>query len=59
MSMNDKSYCGTKCDQKDCDRNLEYNTPYTKYFSVTNFDTENENHKNCKYKIPGNRSFKI
>ena len=57
--MYDKSYCATECDQKDCDRNLKYNKPYTKFFSVTTFDDSNKDHKHCKWKIPGDRSLKI
>ena len=51
MSMYDKSYCYTSCDQHDCERNLKYNKPQTQYYSATMFDIENTNHKNCKWKV--------
>ena len=53
MSMYDKSYCSTLCDQKDCERNLKYNKPETQYYSVTTFDDSNpdKSHKTCKWKI--------
>ena len=53
MSMYDKSYCATECKQKDCKRNLKYNKPKTKYYSVTTFDDDNldEFHKDCNWKI--------
>ena len=51
--MYDKSYCSTPCDQKNCERNLKYNKPKTRYYSVTTFDEDNsdKSHKNCKWKI--------
>lgn len=53
MSMYDKSYCSTPCDQQDCERNLKHNKPGTKYYSVTTFDDSNpdKSHKTCKWKI--------
>lgn len=27
MSMADKSYCATFCDQRDCERNVRFNKP--------------------------------
>ena len=53
MSMYDKSYCSTLCDQKDCERNLKYNKPDTQYYSVTTFDDSNpdKSHKSCEWKI--------
>lgn len=53
MSMYDRSYCATFCNQKNCERNLKYNKPKTRYYSVTTFDDSNpdKSHKNCKWKI--------
>jgi hypothetical protein len=51
MSMYDKSYCNTVCDQKDCERNLQFNKPDIQYYSVANLDNEHINHKNCEWKI--------
>ena len=51
MSMKDKSYCGTFCDQKDCKRNLQFNKPDEKYYLVSVFDTNTEDHSNCVWKI--------
>ena len=48
--MYDKSYCNTVCDQKDCERNLRYHKPLTKYYSVTTFDDAHDDHKNCIWK---------
>lgn len=53
MSIYDKSYCSTFCNQKDCERNLRFNKPSTKYYSVTTFDDSNPDveHKSCIWKI--------
>lgn len=51
MSMYDKSYCSTPCDQKDCERNLRFNKPQGKYYSVTTFDDTHKYHENCLWKI--------
>lgn len=53
MSMYDKSYCSTYCNQKDCERNLRFNKPATKFYSVTTFDDidPDSNHKHCAWKI--------
>lgn len=51
MSMCDKSHCSTFCNQEDCERNLNYNKPQTQYYSVSAFDIENCDHKNCEWKI--------
>lgn len=53
MSMYDKSYCSTFCDQKDCERNLRFNKPQEKYYSVSTFDDSNpdQNHATCGWKI--------
>lgn len=51
MSMYDKSYCNTICDQQDCERNLRFNKPKTKYYSVTNFGDSMTNLKYCIWKI--------
>ena len=50
MSMFDKSYCNTVCDQEDCERNIRFNKPQTKYYSVTTFDDANVDHRNCIWK---------
>lgn len=57
MSMADKSYCATFCDQRDCERNTRFNKPTEKYYSMTTFDDLDENgnpkinHKDCIWKI--------
>ena len=51
MSMGDKSYCATFCDQEDCERNVRFNKPTEKYYSMTTFDDVHENHKHCPWKI--------
>lgn len=53
MSMYDKSYCNCDCPQRDCERNIKYNPPKHRYFSMTTFDTDNpdKTHKNCMWKI--------
>lgn len=53
MSIYDKSYCSTPCNRKDCERNLKYNKPMTKYYSVTTFDDINldKSHKDCEWRI--------
>ena len=56
MSMWDKSYCSTDCDQRDCERNIKYNKPTEQYYSVTTFDTLDSNgelktdHTECIWK---------
>ena len=49
--MYDKSYCATTCDQKDCERNVRFNKPQEKYYSVTTFDNIHHDHHNCPWKI--------
>ena len=51
MSMNDKSYCNTVCNQEDCERNLRFNKPKTKYYSVTDFGDSITDLKYCIWKI--------
>lgn len=53
MSMNDMSYCSTPCEQKRCARNLKYNQPPDKYYSVTTFDDSNPDpkHNECVWMI--------
>ena len=57
MSMYDKSYCATECNDKNCERNIKFNKPETRIYSMTTFDDLDEqgnikiNHKNCKWKI--------
>lgn len=50
MSMWDKSYCATFCDQEDCERNVRFNKPEEKYYSVTTFDDAHKDHRNCPWK---------
>ena len=51
--MCDKSYCSTFCDQKDCERNLRFNKPQERYYSVATFDNSNpdQKHATCGWKI--------
>lgn len=51
--MNDKSYCCTFCDQQNCERNLRFHKPITRYYSVATFDNSNPDvsHKDCEWKI--------
>ena len=49
--MFDKSYCATICDQEDCERNIKFNKPQEKYYSMTTFEDNDKNHKNCPWKI--------
>ena len=57
MSMWDKSYCATSCDQKDCERNFRFNPPDEEYYSMTTFDDLDENgnvksnHESCIWKV--------
>lgn len=62
MSMWDKSYCATRCDQEDCERNLKYNKPKDAYYTVATFDdfrdgVKNTNHEDCMWKIEGKTDF--
>ena len=47
--MYDRSYCATKCTRKNCERNLGYHKPVTRFFSASKFDedAEDDNHMNC------------
>lgn len=51
--VGDISYCATFCDQADCERNLRFNKPTQKFYSVTTFDDSNldQAHKTCGWKI--------
>lgn len=51
MSMYDRSYCASECKRRDCERNLKYNKPVTRFYSVSEFDTEakDDRHIRCKY----------
>lgn len=51
MSMFDKSYCATECDQKDCERNIKFNKPLEKIYTVTTFDDTHDSHIYCPWKI--------
>lgn len=53
MSMYDKSYCGCNCEDKNCERNLKYNKPKTRIYTVSKFDETNTDplHKRCPWRI--------
>lgn len=40
MSMYDRSYCATNCDRKNCERNIKFNKPHTRIYTVSEFDTD-------------------
>lgn len=48
--MYDRSYCATECTRKNCERNLAYHKPCTRFYSVSNFDEEctDTRHIRCK-----------
>lgn len=52
--MYDRSYCATKCTRKNCERNLGYHKPCTRFYSVANFDEKNtdERHIRCENFLP-------
>lgn len=54
MSMYDCSFCGTECTQKYCERNIKYNKPTERIYSVSYFDEGNPDpsHRTCKHRIP-------
>ena len=54
MSMYDRSYCSAKCIRKNCERNLGYNKPQSRIYSVSNLDSgcENSKHIRCPYFSP-------
>ena len=47
----DISYCGTKCEQKLCKRNLQYWQPPTRFCSMSNFDESCQDmmHPDCEH----------
>ena len=51
--MYDKSYCATECEDCDCERNIKFNKPETRFYSMTTFDDSNPDkmHKRCPWKI--------
>jgi len=51
--MADISYCNTNCIQENCERNLKFRKPPTKYYSVSNFDSDNPDaiHPHCPHKL--------
>ena len=53
MHGDDKCYCATPCDQKDCERNLNFYKPTEEYYSVMYFDgiEKDKKRKDCRYKI--------
>lgn len=53
MSMYDKSYCATECEDSNCERNMKYNKPETRIYTATTFDDSNPDkmHKRCPWRI--------
>lgn len=53
MSMYDCSFCGTDCPQQYCERNIKYNKPKERIYSVSYFDKDNPDpsHRDCIHKI--------
>lgn len=53
MSMYDKSYCATECEDSNCERNIKFNKPETRFYSMTTFDDSNPDkmHKRCPWRI--------
>ena len=51
--MYDKSYCSCNCEDKNCERNLKYNKPKTRIYTVSKFDETNIDplHKRCPWRI--------
>lgn len=54
MSMYDRSYCSTNCNRRNCERNLKYNKPHTRFYSVSELDSAdvNVNHIRCPFFSP-------
>ena len=54
MSMYDRSYCSTNCNRKNCERNLKYHKPRTRFYSVVELDSDdvNASHIRCKFFSP-------
>lgn len=50
--IGDISYCNTYCAQENCERNLRFRKPPTRFYSVSSFDEENKDvlHLKCAYK---------
>lgn len=53
MSMYDKSYCATECEDSSCERNIKFNKPTEKIYSASTFDDSNPDkmHKRCPWRI--------
>lgn len=51
--MGDISYCNTNCIQENCERNLKFRKPPTKFYSVSSFDEDEKDaiHAKCEYKL--------
>lgn len=54
MSMYDRSYCNTECIRKNCERNLKYQKPCYRIYTVSDLDSdcENSKHLRCPYFSP-------
>lgn len=54
MSMYDRSYCATNCDRKNCERNIKFNKPHTRIYTVSELDADSQDtkHIRCKYFSP-------
>lgn len=52
--MYDRSWCATKCDRKNCERNLGFHKPRSRIYTVSELDAECENtkHIRCPYFSP-------
>lgn len=51
--LDDISYCNTNCMNENCERNLRFRKPPTKYYSVCSFDTSDPDalHLKCEWKL--------
>lgn len=54
MSMGDRSYCGTECNNEFCERNMKFNKPGQRIYTVSYFDEDNPDplHRSCDHRIP-------
>lgn len=54
MSMGDRSYCGTECTNEFCERNMKFNKPRQRIYTVSYFDEDNSDslHRSCEHRIP-------
>lgn len=51
--LDDISYCNSYCAQENCERNLRYRKPPSKFYSVCTFDENNKDvlHLTCEWKL--------